>query len=80
MKGGTPELKLELYRTCLSFQLDNELENFDAVISYSSLEHSGLGRYGDALNPFGDIISVARAWCVNATLTMGLSSRADLGH
>ena len=37
---------------------------FDAVVSFSSLEHSGLGRYGDALNPWGDILEVARAWCV----------------
>lgn len=37
---------------------------FDAVVSYSSLEHSGLGRYGDHLNPWGDIISMARAWCL----------------
>jgi len=28
---------------------------YDAIISYSSIEHSGLGRYGDALNPRGDI-------------------------
>jgi len=61
--------------------LDNTLEKFDAVISYSSLEHSGLGRYGDALNPWGDIMGVARAWCVtkqHATLTLGLSSGNDI--
>jgi len=28
---------------------------YDCVVSYSSIEHSGLGRYGDALNPNGDI-------------------------
>jgi hypothetical protein len=28
---------------------------YDAIISYSSIEHSGLGRYGDPLNPRGDI-------------------------
>lgn len=43
---------------------DLSSDSFDAVISYSSLEHSGLGRYGDALNPWGDILSLARAWCV----------------
>ena len=37
---------------------------FDAVVTFSSVEHSGLGRYGDALNPWGDLQSVARAWCV----------------
>lgn len=34
-------------------------ENFyDYVITYSSIEHSGLGRYGDPLNPNGDIESM----------------------
>ena len=37
---------------------------FDAIVSFSSLEHSGLGRYGDALNPWADILAVARCWCV----------------
>ena len=48
---------------------------FDAVVTFSSVEHSGLGRYGDALNPWGDIITIARAWCVttdDATLTIGV--------
>ena len=27
---------------------------FDCIISYSSIEHSGLGRYGDILDPEGD--------------------------
>ena len=36
--------------------------NFDAVVSFSSIEHSGLGRYGDALNPWGDLIASAQAW------------------
>ena len=25
---------------------------------------SGLGRYGDALNPWGDVLAAARAWCM----------------
>ena len=29
-------------------------EKFDIIISYSSIEHSGLGRYGDILDPDGD--------------------------
>mmetsp|Transcript_14418 Transcript_14418/g.31038 ORF Transcript_14418/g.31038 Transcript_14418/m.31038 type:complete len:403 (+) Transcript_14418:184-1392(+) len=43
---------------------NGELEKFDAVLTFSSLEHSGLGRYGDALNPWGDILNVAKIWCV----------------
>ena len=36
--------------------------NFDVIVTYSSLEHSGLGRYGDPLNPWADLIASARAW------------------
>ncbi len=39
---------------------------FDAIVTFSSVEHSGLGRYGDALNPWGDVLEVARAHCVCA--------------
>jgi hypothetical protein len=31
---------------------------YDSIFSYSSLEHSGLGRYGDELNPNGDIETI----------------------
>ena len=37
---------------------------FDGLVTFSSVEHSGLGRYGDQLNPWGDLITMARAWCV----------------
>ena len=33
----------------------------DIAISYSSFEHDGLGRYGDPLNPNGDIIAMQHA-------------------
>ena len=39
---------------------------FDGMVTFSSLEHSGLGRYGDQLNPWGDLVTMARAWCVVA--------------
>jgi len=32
---------------------------FDIVLSISSFEHDGLGRYGDPLNPTGDLIAMA---------------------
>jgi Caenorhabditis protein of unknown function, DUF268 len=61
--------------------LAGERFGFDAVLSYSSLEHSGLGRYGDALNPWGDILSLARCWCVakdDALLLMGVPVGKDV--
>lgn len=40
---------------------------FDVIVTFSSVEHSGLGRYGDALNPWGDVLEIARAHCVCKT-------------
>jgi len=40
-----------------------QVELFDVVFTYSSLEHSGLGRYGDPLAPYGDVEAVAQLWC-----------------
>lgn len=36
---------------------------FDCAVSYSSLEHAGLGRYGDIINPWGDLIVMDRIKC-----------------
>jgi Caenorhabditis protein of unknown function, DUF268 len=55
--AATPAQFRQLYES-------GRLEPFDIVVSHSSLEHSGLGRYGDALNPWGDMLTMARAWCV----------------
>jgi len=37
---------------------------FDCVASYSSIEHAGLGRYGDVLDPWGDLRVMAQMQCV----------------
>lgn len=66
--------------------LAGSLEKFDFVFSYSSVEHTGLGkrqitfeksalndntgRYGDSLNPWGDMMAVAEAWCVSTPEAM----------
>jgi hypothetical protein len=42
---------------------NKSLPVFDVIVSFSSLEHSGMGRYGDELNPWGDLMSTSRAWC-----------------
>ena len=34
---------------------------FDAAISFSSFEHDGLGRYGDPVNPDGDLLAMQEA-------------------
>ena len=44
--------------------LDGVTELFDFGASYSSIEHSGLGRYGDPINPYGDLEAMAQIWCL----------------
>lgn len=61
-------------------QYNNYYEFFDAVVTFSSVEHSGLGRYGDAMNPWGDRQAVARAWCASkpgARLLMAVMTGDD---
>jgi len=45
-------------------EFSNYPNQFDGVIQFSSIEHSGLGRYGDAINPFADRQIVQAAWCM----------------
>lgn len=37
---------------------------FDFAASFSSIEHSGLGRFGDALDPFGDFRELQKLRCI----------------
>eukprot|EP00962_Isochrysis_galbana_P008614 scaffold2398_cov139-Isochrysis_galbana.AAC.4 len=37
---------------------------FDFAVSYSSIEHSGLGRYGDPINPSGDLEVIQMVRCM----------------
>ncbi len=39
----------------------NKLEKqYDAIVTFSSLEHSGLGRYGDPIDPLADISQMSK--------------------
>lgn len=42
-------------RTVSVDQFEKEAYKYDILISYSSLEHDGLGRYGDPIDPEGDL-------------------------
>ena len=60
--------------------IEGTLGQFDGIISHSSLEHAGLGRYGDALNPWGDLLNVARGYCVtkpNGFMLLGMPTGKD---
>ena len=40
--------------------LAGNIEKFDFAFTYSSIEHDGLGRYGDLLNPDGDLQTMSK--------------------
>ncbi|DBB13167.1 TPA: hypothetical protein ACH3X3_004921 [Trebouxia sp. C0006] len=44
--------------------LNGTSPKWNVAMSYSSLEHSGLGRYGDRLNAFGDVEELQRMSCL----------------
>ena len=46
----------------LSMDNYNKEMKYDVIISFSSLEHDGLGRYGDPINPNGDIDTCIEAY------------------
>ncbi len=80
IKCTHPKIKTMVPAEFREYFLNRTLEPFDAVVTYSSVEHSGLGRYGDALNPWADIITIAQAWCVTkprGTLTIGVPTGTD---
>jgi hypothetical protein len=66
---NTPDCSHNIIRT-ISYDAFCELPagSFDAIFSYSSIEHSGLGRYGDPLDPVGDVKTVRQ---MRRTLVQG---------
>lgn len=64
----------------LLVQKNKFIEQFANAASYSSIEHSGLGRYGEALNPIGDIEAVQMVKCLlrpNGLFFLGLPTSKD---
>ena len=60
--------------------LNQSGREYDGIVTYSSVEHSGLGRYGDDLNPWGDLIAMAKAYCLTrpgGKLLIGVPSGYD---
>jgi len=63
--------------------LGGHAEGYDLVLSYSSLEHSGLGRYGDRLSPLGDLFTFQlMAQCMKPTglCAVAVPTGQDLTH
>ena len=59
-----PRLKAKPYKELAAEYARGRGVPLDWVVSFSSLEHSGLGRYGDPLNPEGDTEAMQQAWCM----------------
>eukprot|EP01060_Flectonema_neradi_P036230 TRINITY_DN6917_c0_g1_i1.p1 TRINITY_DN6917_c0_g1~~TRINITY_DN6917_c0_g1_i1.p1 ORF type:complete len:835 (+),score=225.07 TRINITY_DN6917_c0_g1_i1:92-2596(+) len=53
----TPREFNELYR-------QGKIPKIEGAVAFGTVGHSGLGRYGDVLNPWGDVMAVAKIWCV----------------
>lgn len=55
-------------------------EPVDFIFSFSSIEHDGLGRYGDPINPWGDLETMARLHCLvkdDGYMFLGVPSGRD---
>ena len=59
-----PRLKAKPYKDLAADYARGIGAPLDWIVSFSSLEHSGLGRYGDPLNPEGDTEAMQQAWCM----------------
>jgi hypothetical protein len=64
IESAHPRISARACRDVAGDFLRGEFEPADAVVSFSSIEHSGLGRYGDALDPEGDVDAMAQVWCM----------------
>ena len=56
---------------------------YDLILSYSSIEHSGLGRYGDRITPMGDLFTfmlMAQAMKPTGMCTAAVPTGQDLTH
>jgi hypothetical protein len=56
------------------------IENFDTSVSFSSIEHSGLGRYGDPLDPNDDLEAMKQVHCMlkpNGIFFLGLPTSGN---
>jgi hypothetical protein len=59
---NVPQCNHDVIKTISYDDFSNSSETYDAIVSYSSIEHSGLGRYGDPLNPNADIETMEKIY------------------
>jgi len=52
---NVPKLETEQLKCISYWDFQKSDEVYECIVTYSSIEHSGLGRYGDPLDPNGDL-------------------------
>ena len=52
---NVPQCEHDKISTLLYSDFQKQTKQYDIIVTYSSIEHSGLGRYGDPLDPNGDL-------------------------
>lgn len=65
----------------LSQKQREEQYNYDFIFTFSSIEHDGLGRYGEPVNPYADLETVARIFCLlkpGGLLFLGMPTGYDM--
>jgi hypothetical protein len=55
---NVPHVNAENLKAISYWDFQKTSNLYDCIITYSSVEHSGLGRYGDPLDPEGDITTM----------------------
>ena len=70
VEWNVPVCNHAILRTISYNEFVQSTDVYDSIFSYSSIEHSGLGRYGDPLNPNGDIETMEHIY--NALLPGGV--------
>lgn len=63
--------------------LDKHQSKYDLILSYSSLEHSGLGRYGDRITALGDLFTfqlMSHCLTPNGLCAVAVPTGQDLTH
>jgi hypothetical protein len=75
-----PQISTFIPRDFTACFLGGTIQAFDFAFTYSSLEHDGLGRYGDVLDPNGDLLTLGRLLSVvkpGGVLFLGLPCCQD---
>ena len=59
-----PKIAVMSQETFARRYLEGSLGLFDAMFSYRSLAAFGLGKFGDGLHPWADVVVMGKIWCV----------------